>query len=599
MPVGDDFWESIAAAHRVEGGVEPERPILTPDPLESEPESDEEDRTDGIFSPQFVKSTGVHVYMKTCRDEKVVPVQQFISMLDHEVVSLKHRGVGSAGGKAIFECLRHNKHIQALDMEDNQLGLNVDVDAGALRHVCAALEDNDVLTNLDLSYNNFAGRGCAQLAEALQKNTKIKEISLRGNNMGDMGAKALHSNLATATKLSKLDVSDNGIGEEGGNSLGSLLEENKGLKHADLSWNAVRAAGTLAIANGLKTSTLLRLNLAWNGIGDRGASAIGGALKENSVLQFLDVSSNKVAFDGASGLADGLKENQTLRSLQLNGNPITDKGVIIVIEAIGEQCSVRDLGLQDCSTQMIGAASALKLSDGLFDPKNPTGHYTLNVADAFDVERFEKLKELDLKDEASGMDNFINIKFDGVAVKFEEGSDIQSWKPPESGTLAFDYVATKRVPGAAKKQREEAFQSFRKELANPALSEDTKLLMLRASATTHYWDAAQVRQLVVLITYKRRVDAVVMLYRRIVNHDSFYEEVFKVLKPAEQRALRTRLGESLAQLLVEHLPPEEAAVPTDETVTVFLTETEGEAQEGGEVNADAIGEGDQAQAPMA
>ena len=154
--------------------MEPERPILMPDPLESEPESDEEDRTDGIFSPQFVKSTGVHVYMKTCRDEKVVPVQQFISMLDHEVVSLKHRGVGSAGGKAIFECLRHNKHIQALDMEDNQLGLNVDVDAGALRHVCAALEDNDVLTNLDLSYNNFAGRGCAQLAEALQKNTKVR-----------------------------------------------------------------------------------------------------------------------------------------------------------------------------------------------------------------------------------------------------------------------------------------------------------------------------------------------------------------------------------------------------------------------------------------
>ena len=122
----DDFWDNIASAHRVDGGAEPDRPVLTPDPLESEPESDEEDRTDGIFSPQFVESTGVHVYMKMCRELGVVPVQQFISMLDHEVVSLKHRGVGSVGGKAIFECLRFNKHIQALDMEDNQLGLNVD-----------------------------------------------------------------------------------------------------------------------------------------------------------------------------------------------------------------------------------------------------------------------------------------------------------------------------------------------------------------------------------------------------------------------------------------------------------------------------------------
>ena len=172
------FWDNIAQAHRVDdSGPSVERPVLTPDPLESEPESDEEDRTDGIFSPQFVQSTGVHVYMSQCRANNVVPVQQFISMLDHEVVSLKHRGVGSAGGKAIFECLRFNKHIQALDLEDNQLGLNVDVDAGSLDHVCAAIRENGVLTNLDLSYNNFAGRGCAALAEALEHNHRIREVT--------------------------------------------------------------------------------------------------------------------------------------------------------------------------------------------------------------------------------------------------------------------------------------------------------------------------------------------------------------------------------------------------------------------------------------
>ena len=59
MPL-QEFWDSIAAAHRVVGSEsESGRPVLTPDPLESEPESDEEDRTDGIFSPQFMQSTGV------------------------------------------------------------------------------------------------------------------------------------------------------------------------------------------------------------------------------------------------------------------------------------------------------------------------------------------------------------------------------------------------------------------------------------------------------------------------------------------------------------------------------------------------------------
>ena len=196
--------------------------------------------------------------MKMCREHNVVPVQQFISMLDHEVVSLKHRGVGAAGGKAIFECLRHNKHIQALDMEDNQLGLNVDVEAGALEHISAAIRDNGVLTNLDLSYNNFAGRGCAALAEALESNGRIRELSLRGNNMGDIGARALRGNINENNRLSKIDVSDNGIGESGGVDLGLLITSTKSLKQADFSCAAFPGPGR---PPSVSSSSLLSLHL--------------------------------------------------------------------------------------------------------------------------------------------------------------------------------------------------------------------------------------------------------------------------------------------------------------------------------------------------
>ena len=108
----------------------------------------------------------------------------------------------------------------------------------------------------------------------------------------------------------------------------------------------------------------------------------------------------------------------------------------------------------------------------------------------------------------------INLRLDGVELLFPEGEDIQQWKPPPTGVLRFDYVATKRVPPSVKPQRAEVFSSFKKELSNPALSEETKLLMLRSAATTHYWTAAQVREMVVLITFQKRVDAVVMLFRR-------------------------------------------------------------------------------------
>ena len=172
-------------------------------------------------------------------------------------------------------------------------------------------------------------------------------------------------------------------------------------------------------------------------------------------------------------------------------------------------------------------------------------------------------QELDELDEASGLDNFMNLKLDGVEVAFAEGESISKWKLPPVGGLTFDYVATKRVPKEAKAQRQEVghtfmelpyhehgvprhcvarhthiriacsrracatcpqvFLSFRKELSNPALSEATKLLMLRTAATTHYWSSAQVRELVALISFPRRVDAVVMLFRRTVDLDQqFY-----------------------------------------------------------------------------
>ena len=308
---------------------------LEPDVLESEPESDEDERSDGLFSAHFVQTTGVRFYIDTCRENGVVPVQQFISMLDQNVLSLKHRGVGAAGGRAIFECLRRNKHIQSLDMEDNQLGLGkhgcgadggaggadggaggadggvggadggdggADGGAGgadggvggadggvggadgatALQAICNCLRENEKLTHLDLSYNHLAARGCAELASSLISNASLVELSLRGNGAGDATANALaavaRAHDATAWTIAKLDLSDNRIGASGGGALGDLLTVAESLTQLDLSWNALRGAGCRKLMEGLRSSRIVRLNVAWNGIGDLGATEIGRAL---------------------------------------------------------------------------------------------------------------------------------------------------------------------------------------------------------------------------------------------------------------------------------------------------------------------------------
>ena len=76
-----------------------------------------------------------------------------------------------------------------------------------------------------------------------------------------------------------------------------------------------------------------------------------------------------------------------------------------------------------------------------------------------------------------------NLSLDGKLLSNVEGFDVRSWEPPAAGILRFDYVSTRRVPQVAKAQRKEVFESFRKEMSNPALSEETRLMMLRSAAT--------------------------------------------------------------------------------------------------------------------
>jgi hypothetical protein len=111
--------------------------------------------------------------------------------------------------------------------------------------------------------------------------------------------------------------------------------------------------------------------------------------------------------------------------------------------------------------------------------------------------------------------------------------------------------------------------------------------MLRSAATASFWDAAQVRQLVSLITFQRRVDAVVMLFKKTIDlKESFYGEVWSLLKKTEQQHCRRRLGESLMRILHE-FEPEEG--PAENTTVVFMTEVDASAPEGVAVAGDAPG----------
>ncbi|KAJ1627881.1 hypothetical protein T492DRAFT_168552 [Pavlovales sp. CCMP2436] len=517
------------------------------DPLESEPESDEDDDA-GLYSIEFVAKTGVRVYTAACKRLGIIPVQQFIASVESESVSLKHRGLGAVGGLALFECVAKNQCIRALDLEDNQLGLGVDPDAGGLDHMVSAIAENKLLTLLDLSFNNLSSRGCAVLSRALAPSA-ITELSLRGNAMGDFGAQAFAEALTLNRSITKLDLSDNGIDELGAVALAAMLTKCELMKFVDFSWNCIRLDGAAALAEALKTSSVVRLNLAWNGLGDRGAKALAEALQE---LLFLDISKNNLGEPAAAAVASALRVNTTLRSLQLNGNALTDKGVGQIVQAIGVNCTVRDLGLHGVALEHGGI--------GLFDPLNPTGRFRVDLADGFERAVLLSHLELDRQDEASGIDNFLNVRLGGKEVEFGEGKDIQDWSAPAAGVLTYDYVSGKRVPREARAQRDPVFQSYRREMANARTREFELLLHLRTACITHFFSCEQAAQLLLLCTYTLRADAAVILFRRCVDPQNF-SKVWALLAPAETTALHERLGEALLPYL-----------PEAERLKLFLTE---------------------------
>ena len=97
----DDFWASIANAHRVSVDTGREALGWEDDPLSSDldDESGEDDAyTDGVLTATFTPATGVHKYLRACKERNVVPAQQFMAMLESDFVTLKHRGVGALGG---------------------------------------------------------------------------------------------------------------------------------------------------------------------------------------------------------------------------------------------------------------------------------------------------------------------------------------------------------------------------------------------------------------------------------------------------------------------------------------------------------------------
>nr|XP_019940283.1 PREDICTED: leucine-rich repeat-containing protein 74A [Paralichthys olivaceus] len=137
------------------------------------------------------------------------------------------------------------------------------------------------------------------------------------------------------SRIKELDLSHNEFCGKGGEHLGQMLANNEGLEVLDLSWNHLRMKGAVALSAGLKVNMMLKhLDLSWNGFGNEGALAMGEALKFNSTLVHLNLSNNRLTNESVGMLCRGLEYNDTLRVLLLAYNSITVEGALALVTVV-------------------------------------------------------------------------------------------------------------------------------------------------------------------------------------------------------------------------------------------------------------------------
>ncbi|KAL1523572.1 hypothetical protein AB1Y20_018508 [Prymnesium parvum] len=384
------------------------------------------------------QQSGKQEYLTKCSELKIVPVAMFIAKLECEYINLRHHGMGVKGAICISAALMVNQKIRSLNLGDNWFG-NEGVHA-----IAEVLSTNTTLTSLNLSDNRIGLPGARSLCRRLQDNNSLAELNLKGNKLDDRAAVPLSEALRNSSSLTKVDLSYNQFGEAAGKLFGEMLSGHAHLLEVNLKWNALKAKGGAAVAEGIKNNQVLnKVDLGWNGLGDKGTIAVGDMLTNNTSITHLDVSHNRINLDGALALSEGIKNNQNLLSLELGFNPMGMQqgmvcnvaGVQAIVEALKHNGNLETVGL----TNVQSGGSTNRGRASRFDPKNPDGHYVVDLSQPWDRFLAETLYDRMMEE---GGESWINVTFDSSIVEIVKGGE--KWELPAKGTLEFDYITWKR-----------------------------------------------------------------------------------------------------------------------------------------------------------
>lgn len=248
----------------------------------------------------------------------------------------------------------------------------------AISKFAVPLETNKTLRNVTLS-NLEAEDGFIEFGAALAKNSTnvISELNLSYNNIRDKGMIGLAEGIKTLRFLTKLDVSSTGLGPSGIQILMKALQTNyKGspfLKELNISNNICGTQGSLAISNFLShkddnasevSLKILKMSSCQLDVFETLKAITNSYFIET--IESLDLSFNKISRLGVQALITLAEKTKTLVCLKLNNCALPSKQFPFqIITSLGMNAKLSGVEL-DFSFNDLGNEGILGIAQGFF-----------------------------------------------------------------------------------------------------------------------------------------------------------------------------------------------------------------------------------------
>ncbi|KAM9481095.1 NACHT, LRR and PYD domains-containing protein 3-like isoform 1-T1 [Clarias gariepinus] len=233
-----------------------------------------------------------------------------------ETLRLSDCSIREEGYTALAESLK-SSHLIELDLRGNDPG-----DSG-VKLLTDLLQDPDcTLNTLSLLKSPEAEEACKSLTEVLGTNPLLqRELDLSGKIKGDSGVKQLSVLLEDShCRPQTLTLKDCGVGEAGCSALSSSLQ--------------------------LNPAHIREMDLSENKFGNSGVQKLCALLQHRPCnLQILRLSDCSITEEGYTALAEALKSSHLIE-LDLRGNDPGDSGVKLFTDLLQDpDCTLNTLGL--------------------------------------------------------------------------------------------------------------------------------------------------------------------------------------------------------------------------------------------------------------